>query len=82
MMLVSLLILSILFIFVVISTFTTITIPVLLGAVMPKYLVSIASALGSACTIASAEIFEVSAIQFGTDQFLEASSTQISAFIH
>ena len=38
--------------------------------------------LATICIIASIGLFEANAIQFGTDQLLEAPSTQLSAFIH
>ena len=38
--------------------------------------------LATICIIASIGLFEANAIQFGTDQLLEAPSTQLSAFVH
>ena len=48
---------------------------------MPWYMILVV-ALPIAATIFAVGLFEATAIQFGMDQMLEASSDQISAFIH
>ena len=78
----SLLILAILLIFTSISAFIFTTIPVLIDADVPQCIATVGSALILACMIACVGIFEANAIQFGTDQLMDASSTQLSAFIH
>ena len=49
---------------------------------LPNYYTYFSMSILAACAIASIRVFEAIAIQFGMDQLLEASSDQLSTFVH